>query len=112
MKIIFWLLAVFSLIIGLFSYVVSAAADGLALFSTQFGKIMCLVGQCSLIVCIICVVIGIFQFQAANAAVRNHLRMSFIHQFDRIVHGIFLSGIAPQQYTSTIFVCSTYAKQP
>ena len=63
MKIIFWLLAVFSLIIGLFSYVVSAAADGLALFSTQFGKIMCLVGQCSLIVCIICVVIGIFQLR-------------------------------------------------
>jgi hypothetical protein len=57
MKILFWILAVVSILIGLFVSVVCYMSHGLGLTGTGFGKIVCMVGMLAAVVCVICTVL-------------------------------------------------------
>ena len=67
MKILFWILAVVSILIGLFVSVVCYMSHGLGLTGTGFGEVVCLVGMVAAVVCIACTVLGIIKLRKGNA---------------------------------------------
>ena len=66
MKILFWILAVVSILIGLFVSVVCYMSHGLGLTGTGFGKIVCMVGMLAAVICIACMVLGIARLRKGN----------------------------------------------
>lgn len=66
MKIIFWLLAVLSIFAGLFMSVISYMSYGLGFSYTIIGDIVLIAGMFSLVVCIVCVVLGILRLRKGN----------------------------------------------
>ena len=67
MKVLFWILAAVSVLGGLFISAFSAVVEGLGLSGTQLGDVVCVAGKFSTVVCIVCVVIGIFVLRKGNA---------------------------------------------
>ena len=66
LKILFWILAVLSLPVGLFMTLIGSFSDGLGLYSTVFGKVICMMSTISLLVSIVCAVLGIIQLRRKN----------------------------------------------
>lgn len=66
MKVLFWLLAVFSIPVGLFFSLVSWFSEGLGLVGTVFGEVMVTLGMLSILVCIACTVLGIILLRKGN----------------------------------------------
>lgn len=67
MKILFWILAILSIPVGLFVSVVSHFAGGLGFYSTAMGKVICLAGVLSVVVSVVCAVLGIIKLRKGNA---------------------------------------------
>jgi hypothetical protein len=59
MKILFWVLAILSIPVGLFTSFFTYVSDGLGLVHNIIGEATCLVGRFSVIVSLICLVLGI-----------------------------------------------------
>ena len=59
MKILFWLLAILSIPVGLFMSIVCYATEGLGLYGSTLGQIVCFFGMASVVVSIIGIVLGI-----------------------------------------------------
>ena len=66
MKILFWLLALASLPVGLFMSFTSYMAYGLDLAGTGIGVVVCFAGMFSLIVSILCMVLGILKLRKGD----------------------------------------------
>ena len=66
MKILFWLLAIASIPLGFFMTIVSWFAEGLDLSSTGIGVVVCYAGMFSLVVSIVCAVLGIIKLRKGN----------------------------------------------
>ena len=66
MKILFWILAILSLPIGFFMTLIGSFSDGLGLYSTVFGKVICIMAAISLLVSVVCTVLGIIQLRRKN----------------------------------------------
>lgn len=67
MKILFWILAITSLPVGLFMSFVSYMAYGLDLAGTKFGVVVCFTGMISLVVSLVCVVLGFIKMRKGEA---------------------------------------------
>ena len=63
MKILFWLLAIVSLPLGCFMSIVAWFAGGLGLAGTTIGEIVNFAGMFSLVVSVVCVVLGILKLR-------------------------------------------------
>ena len=63
MKILFWILAIVSIPFGFFMTIVSWFADGLGLAGTPIGQVVNIAGMLSLVVSIVCVVLGIIKLR-------------------------------------------------
>ena len=66
MKILFWILAILSLPVGLFMSVISSFSHGLDLAGTGIGLVVCLAGMLSVVVSVVCVVLGIIRLRKGN----------------------------------------------
>lgn len=66
MKLLFWILAVLSIPVGLFMSFFSVLCDGLGLTFTVIGDIMLITGKFSLVVCIVCAVLGIIRLRKGD----------------------------------------------
>ena len=66
MKILFWTLAIVSLPVGFFMSIVSWFAEGLGLSGTGIGVVVCIAGMFSVVVSIVCLVLGINKLRKGN----------------------------------------------
>ena len=66
MKILFWILAITSLPVGLFMSFVSWVAESLGLSGTGIGVIVCYAGMFSVVVSIVCAVLGMIKLRKGN----------------------------------------------
>ena len=66
MKILFWILAVLSLPVGFYMTIIGSFADGLDLYCSGFGKIICILAMFSLVVSIVGVVLGIIKLRKGS----------------------------------------------
>ena len=66
MKILFWILAIISVPVGLFMSTVCWAAEGLDLAGTPFGDVVCFIGMFSVIVSIVCAVLGVLKLRKGD----------------------------------------------
>ena len=67
MKILFWILAIVSLPVSFFMTTLGFFADGLDLYSTWIGQVIDYFAMASLIVSIVCIVLGILKLRKGNA---------------------------------------------
>lgn len=63
MKVLFWILAILSIPAGLLMSFVSVLSDGLGFAGTGFGEVVIILGMFSLVVSIVCLVVGIIQLR-------------------------------------------------
>ena len=66
MKILFWLLAILSIPVGLFTSLISVVSHGLDFISTGFGAVICFAGMFSAVISIVCAVLGIIKLRKGN----------------------------------------------
>jgi hypothetical protein len=66
MKILFWVFAILSILAVMFMSVVSFFSHGLCLYFGIFGEIFGIIGMFSVIVSIVCVVLGIIRLRKDN----------------------------------------------
>ena len=66
MKILFWILAIASVLAGLFISVVGHFSYGLGLYFGVVGKVACIAGMLSAAVCVICAVLGIIKLRKGD----------------------------------------------
>ena len=90
MKILFWILAVVSILIGLFVSIVCYMSHGLGLTGTGFGKIVCMVGMLAAVICIICTVLGIKRLRKGDAKKAVVFAVAGLVYCGIIIGGIFL----------------------
>ncbi|MBQ2449235.1 MAG: hypothetical protein IIV70_06135 [Peptococcaceae bacterium] len=67
MKMLFWILAILSIPVGLFTSIVCYFSQGLGLTGTVIGKAVCFAGVFAVAVSIICAVLGIIGLRKGNA---------------------------------------------
>lgn len=92
MKILFWILAVVSILIGLFVSVVCYMSHGLGLTGTGFGKIVCMVGMLAAVVCVICTVLGINRLRKGNEKKAIVFVLAGLAYCGIIIGGIFIDN--------------------
>ena len=63
MKILFWVIAIVSIPVGWFMTAVSFLSHGLGLCGTGIGQIVCILGMASVVVSIVCAVLGIIKLR-------------------------------------------------
>ena len=66
MKILFWILAIVSIPVGFYMTIIGYFADGLDLYSTWFGQVVDILAMFSLLVSIVCAVLGIIKLRKGN----------------------------------------------
>ena len=66
MKILFWVIAIVSIPVGWFMTAVSFLSHGLGLCGTGIGQIVCILGIASVVVSIVCAVLGIIKLRKGN----------------------------------------------
>ena len=66
MKLLFWILAVLSIPVAVFISIVSWFAEGLGLSGTGIGVVVCFAGMFSVVVSIVCAVLGIIKLRKGH----------------------------------------------
>lgn len=66
MKILFWILAIVSIPVGWFMTAVSVLGHGLGLYGTGIGTVMYVAGMASVVVSIVCAVLGIIKLRKGD----------------------------------------------
>ena len=92
MKILFWILAVVSILIGLFVSVVCYMSHGLGLTGTGVGKIVCMVGMLAAVICIACMVLGIARLRKGNGKKAVAFALAGLVFCGIIIGGIFIDN--------------------
>ena len=89
MKILFWLLAIVSIPVGLFMSYTSYLSYGLDLYYTVVGKTICMLGMLSVIVSIVCAVLGIIKLRKGQVKKAVVLALAGVLYSCVILGGIF-----------------------
>lgn len=87
MKILIYILAILSIPVGLFASFVSYAALGLDLYSTGLGKAACIVGSLTVVVCVICAVLGIIKMR------KGQKKQAFAFVLVGVIYCIIVGGL-------------------
>ena len=66
MKFLVWILAIVSILVGLFLSFFSYVSQGLGLVYTGFGEVVSMMGMLTVVVCIVCGVLGIIRLRKGN----------------------------------------------
>ena len=90
MKILFWILAVVSILIGLFVSVVCYMSHGLGLTGTGIGEVVCIVGMLAAVICMICTVLGSKKLRKGDAKRAVVFAVAGLVYCGIIIGGIFL----------------------
>ncbi len=99
MKILFWILAIASLPFGFFMSVVSCFADGLGLALTQFGDVVNIAGMFSVVVSIVCAVLGMIKLRKGN------VKKAVIFALVGVAYsGIILAGMYIDEAVHTVMM--------
>ena len=88
MKILFWILVAVSLPAGLFMSIVCYFSNGLDLAFTNIGVVICYLGMLSVVVSIVCAVLGIIQLRKGNVKKAVGLAVAGV-----VYSGIILAGV-------------------
>lgn len=92
MKILFWILAVLSLPAGFFMTLMGAFSDGMGLYSTVFGKVICMMATISLLVSVVCAVLGIIQLRRKNVKKAIFRVLAGLAYFAVLIAGMFIDA--------------------
>ena len=88
MKILFWIFAVMSIVAGLFVSFLCYLSHGLDLSGTVIGEVVCIVGMLALVVCIVCMVLGIRRLR------KGDVKKAVVFALAGVVYsGIILAGV-------------------
>ena len=66
MKALFWILAVLSILVGFGMTIFGYFVNGLGVYCTVFGQVVCILAMFSLLISIVCVVLGIIKLRKGN----------------------------------------------
>ena len=88
MKILFWILAIVSIPVGWFMTAVSVLGHGLDLYGTGIGQVMYVAGVLSVVVSIVCAVLGIINLR------KGKVKKAVIFALSGVLYsGVILGGI-------------------
>ena len=90
MKVLFWIIAILSILVGLFMSFVCYMSHGLDLAGTIIGEIVFIPGMLTVVACITCVVFGICQLRKGNAKKAVMLALAGVAYSVIILGGYFL----------------------
>ena len=90
MKILFWILAIASIAFGGFMTIVTYFSHGLDLACTEIGVVVCIAGMFSVVVSIICAVLGIIQLRRKNVKKAVFCVLAGLAYFAIIIAGMFI----------------------
>ena len=90
MKILFWILAIASVPVGIFMTVASWLVNGLGLYSSAIGKVICLAGMLSVVVSIVCAVLGIIKLRKGDVKKAVILALVGVVYSGAILAGIYI----------------------
>ena len=90
MKILFWLLAIVSIPVGLFMSFTSYFSYGLGMYYTAFGAGVCMLGMLSVVVSIVCVVLGIIKLRKGHVKKAVALALAAVAYSGIILGGMFI----------------------
>ena len=88
MKILFWLLAILSIPVGLFMSFICYLSEGLGLYRSTVGQILCYLGMASVVVSIIAIVLGVKKLRKGDVKKAILLVLMGI-----LYSGVILGGI-------------------
>ena len=105
MKILFWLLAVLSIPVGLFISFTCFLSEGLGLYSSIAGQILCFFGMASVVVSIIGIVLGIKKMR------KGDVKNAFLFALLGILYsGAILAGIYIDEAVDSILLDRSIAQ--
>ena len=90
MKILFWIFAVMSIIAGLFVSFLCYLSHGLDLSGTVIGEVVCIVGMLALVVCIVCIVLGIRRLRKGDVKKAAAFVLAGLAYCGIIIAGIYI----------------------
>ena len=90
MKILFWILVILSLPFGLFMSVTGYFSHGLGLAGTEIGVVVCIAGMFSVVVSIVCAVLGIIKLRKGNVKKAVLLALAGVAYSGIILAGVFI----------------------
>ena len=90
MKVLFWILAIASIAFGFFMTIVSYFSHGLDLACTEIGVVVCIAGMFSVVVSIICAVLGIIKLRKGNVKKAVLLALVGVAYSAIILAGVFI----------------------
>lgn len=97
MKILFWVLAIASIPVGWFMTAVSVVGNGLDLYGTGIGQVLYFAGMFSVVVSIVCAVLGILKLRKGN------VKKAVIFALAGVLYsGIVLGGIFVDDAVHTV----------
>ena len=99
MKILFWILAILSIPVGLFMSITGYFSHGLDLYSTKIGLVFCILGMFSVVVSILCAVLGIISLR------KGHVRKAVLLALAGVVYSVIvLAGILIDEAVDSILL--------
>lgn len=99
MKILFWILAILSLLVSLFVSFICYMSHGIGLNGTIIGEIVCIVGMLAIVVSVICVVLGIIKL------CKDNVKKAVIFALVGVVYsGIIIAGIFIEDAVDTMMM--------
>ena len=90
MKILFWILAIASIPTGIFVSFISHLAHGLDAAQTGLGEVVCVAGMLSVLVCIVCAVLGIIKLRKGDVQKAAALALAGLAYSGIIFAGFFI----------------------
>lgn len=93
MKVLFWLLAIVSIPVGWFMTVVSVFSHGLDLYGTGFGLILCFVGMFSVVVSVVCAVVGFLKLRKGNVKKAVIFALAGVLYSAIVLGGIYIDDV-------------------
>lgn len=93
MKILFWILAIVSIPVGWFMTAVSVVGHGLGLYGTGIGTVMYVAGMASVVVSIVCAVLGIIKLRKGNVKKAVIFALAGVLYSGIILGGIYIDDV-------------------
>ena len=97
MKILFWVLAILSIPVGFYMSVIGYFSHGLDLAFTIVGDIVCIAGMLSVIVSIVCMVLGVIRLRKGDVKKAVAFALAGL-----VYSGIILAGMYADEAVDTI----------
>lgn len=94
MKIIFWILAIISILVSLFVSFICYVSRGLGLYGTVFGDVVCILGTLAFVVSIVCMVFGIIKLRKGNVKKAVILALIGLLYSGLMIGGLYIDDVA------------------